>query len=75
VKLFLSNRHNFIDFLLTEHLLGMLPACWKNNRLEKSVVQVYTKKKFYLGIYLKIEIQSILIRKDRFFDEILEFLM
>jgi hypothetical protein len=21
----------------------MLPACWKNNRLEKSVVQIYTK--------------------------------
>jgi hypothetical protein len=22
----------------------MLPACWKNNRLEKSVIQIYTKK-------------------------------
>jgi hypothetical protein len=22
----------------------MLPACWKNNRLEKTVVQIYTKK-------------------------------
>jgi hypothetical protein len=21
----------------------MLPACWKNNRLKKSVVQIYTK--------------------------------
>jgi hypothetical protein len=21
----------------------MLPVCWKNNRLEKSVVQIYTK--------------------------------
>ncbi len=39
VKLFLSN------YWLPAQVAppGMLPACWKNNRLEKSVVQIYTK--------------------------------
>jgi hypothetical protein len=52
-------RHDFIDFLLTEHL----PACFllavKNNRLEKSVVQIYTKK-IYLG-----SLESRIIRLNR----------
>jgi hypothetical protein len=31
----------------------MLPACWKNNRLEKSVIQIYTKNYWLKWLYTK----------------------
>ncbi len=47
VKLFLSNwgdTQAWFHWLPAQRAPpGMLPACWKNNRLEKSVVQIYTK--------------------------------
>ncbi len=47
VKLFLSNWGDTKTWFhwLPAHRApsGMLPACWKNNRLGKSVVQIYTK--------------------------------
>ncbi len=50
VKLFLSN---WDDTQTWFHWLpaqvappGMLPACWKNNRVEKSVVQIITKNSY-----------------------------
>jgi hypothetical protein len=47
-------RHDFVDSLLTEHPLACFLLAGKNNRLEKSVVQIYTKNGWVNGTPKKI---------------------
>ncbi len=60
VKLFLSNWGDTQTWFhwLPAHRAppGMPPACWKNNRLEKSVV-LYTPKKILSGLYPKYQLE------------------
>jgi hypothetical protein len=46
---------------------GMLPDCWKNNRLEISVVQIYTKNSHQKWLVKMVTHQNWLIHQKKFY--------
>jgi hypothetical protein len=44
----------------------MLPACWENSRLEKSVVQIYTKNSHQKWLVKMVIHQNWLIHQKKF---------
>jgi hypothetical protein len=69
--LFLSNCHDIQAWFhwLPAHRAspGMRPACWKNKRLKKSVVQIYTKNSHQKWLVKMVIHQNWLIHQKKFY--------